>query len=55
MRRFRDLVEGIQADLGGRDLLSEGQLQLIRRAAGLSVMSESIEADFVDSDECTPL
>ena len=44
-RRFRDLVEVMTLDLGGADLLSEGQRQLIRRAASLSIMAESIEAD----------
>jgi hypothetical protein len=44
-RRFRDLIEEISNDLGGSDLLSEGQRQLIRRAASLSIMAESIEAD----------
>ena len=34
-------------DLGGSDHLSEGQRQLIRRAATLSIMSESVEADFI--------
>jgi hypothetical protein len=34
-------------DLGGSDRLSEGQRQLIRRAATLSIMSESVEADFI--------
>jgi hypothetical protein len=46
-RRFRDLVEGMGNDLGGSDRLSEGQRQLIRRAATLSIMSESVEADFI--------
>jgi hypothetical protein len=46
-RRFRDLVEQMTADLGGTDLLSEFQRQLIRRAATLSVMAEAIEADVV--------
>ncbi len=46
-RRFRDLVEGMGNDLGGSDRLSEGQKQLIRRAATLSIMSESVEADFI--------
>jgi hypothetical protein len=46
-RRFRDLVETITLDLGGTDMLSEGQRQLIRRAAMLSVMCESVEADMV--------
>jgi hypothetical protein len=32
-------------DLGGLDRLSEGQKQLVRRAAGLAIMSEGVEAD----------
>jgi hypothetical protein len=43
-RRFRDLYEDIAADLGGLDHLSEGQKQLIRRAAMLSAESERLEA-----------
>jgi hypothetical protein len=46
-RRFRDLVETIGNDLGGVDHLSEGQKQLIRRAATLSIMAEAMEADAV--------
>jgi hypothetical protein len=45
--RFRDLVKGMENDLGGSNRLSEGQRQLIRRAATLSIMSESVEADFI--------
>jgi hypothetical protein len=44
-RRFRDLVEFVTADLGGADLLSEGQRQLVRRASALAIMCEAIEAD----------
>jgi hypothetical protein len=43
-RRFKDLVEDIAADLGGQDHLSEGQRQLIRRAAMLSAECERMEA-----------
>jgi hypothetical protein len=43
-RRFRDLYEDISADLGGLDRLSEGQRQLIRRAAMLSAECERLEA-----------
>jgi hypothetical protein len=43
-RRFKDLVEDIAADLGGKEHLSEGQRQLIRRAAMLSAESERMEA-----------
>ena len=45
--RFRDLNDDIIADLGGRDRLSTGQLQLVRRAATLSVTAEGMEADAV--------
>ena len=45
--RFRDLVEQMTADLGGADLLSEAQRQLVRRAATLSLMAEAAEADVV--------
>jgi hypothetical protein len=43
--RFRDLVEFVTADLGGADLLSEGQRQLVRRASALAIRCESVEAD----------
>jgi hypothetical protein len=43
-RRFRDLIEGITADLGGTDHLSEGERQLIRRAALLSAEAERLGA-----------
>jgi hypothetical protein len=38
-RRFRDLYEDICSDLGGAAHLSEGQRQLVRRAAMLSAES----------------
>src|SRR5437660_3148817 len=43
-RRFKDLVGDISADLGGVAMLSEGQRQLIRRAAMLSAECERLEA-----------
>jgi hypothetical protein len=43
-RRFKDLVDDIAADLGGKAQLSEGQRQLIRRAAMLSAECERQEA-----------
>ena len=46
-RRFKDVLEQILADLGGADSLSEAQRQLCRRAAMLSVMAESMEADAI--------
>jgi hypothetical protein len=47
-RRFQDLYEDIAGDLGGLDLLSEGQKQLIRRAATLSAESERQEAEWAN-------
>jgi hypothetical protein len=47
-RRFKDIIGLVTADLGGPDLLSEGQRQLIRRIASLSVWCESQEAKMAD-------
>jgi hypothetical protein len=46
-RRFKDILQQILADLGGTDILSEGQRQLCRRAATLSIQAESMEADAI--------
>lgn len=46
-RRFRDVLAEIVSDLGGADVLSEGQRQLARRAAMLSVQCEALEAEAV--------
>ena len=43
-RRFRDVLESILSDLGGRDSISEGEYQLARRATAMSVQSEILEA-----------
>jgi len=50
-KRFRDVLGQIVADLGGADLLSEGQRQLSRRAAMLSVRGELMEAEAVSTGE----
>jgi hypothetical protein len=42
-RRYADLVRGHCSDLGGRDLLSEAQLSLIRRAAALECELEQMD------------
>ena len=47
--RFQDLVEDIVSDLGGRERISTGALQLVRRAATLSIMAEAMEADAVSN------
>jgi hypothetical protein len=42
-RRFRDLVLGHISDLGGRSVLSEAQIALIKRASTLEVELERME------------
>jgi hypothetical protein len=44
-RRFADVLTEIISDLGGPDRLSEGQRQLARRAATISIMCERMEGE----------
>jgi hypothetical protein len=44
-RRWRDVLAEITNDLGGADLLSEGQRQLIRRATTISIACERMEGE----------
>lgn len=50
-RRFKDVVSEICNDLGGPDLLSEAQRQLIRRAATISIECEKLEGLAVHGGE----
>jgi hypothetical protein len=50
-RRFRDVLAQIMDDLGGADRLSEGQKQLARRAALMSLECEKLEAKAVAGEE----
>jgi len=50
-RRFRDVLAEIIGDLGGRDVLSEGQRQLSRRAATISIMCEKLEGEAAAGNE----
>jgi hypothetical protein len=50
-RRFRDLLAEIISDIGGSDGLSEGQRQLARRAATISLECEKLEAKAVSGEE----
>lgn len=59
-RRFRDVLSEIISDLGGNQGLSEGQRQLARRCATLSIMCEKIEGEAaagadIDLDEFAKL
>ena len=42
-KRFEAILSEILSDLGGADRVSEGEFQLARRAAGLSVQCEVVE------------
>jgi hypothetical protein len=55
MRRFRDLVDDIVNDLGGRGGLSTGQMQLARRCAWISAQCEVMEQRHVPGDTATLL
>ena len=48
-RRYRDIIAEVTNDLGGPDLLSEIQRQLIRCCSAFAVISETIEGDLVQS------
>jgi hypothetical protein len=44
-KRLKDILDQIVADLGGADMISEGQRRLCRRAATLSIQAEAMECD----------
>ena len=50
-RRFRDIVLQVTNDLGGPDLLSEAQRQIVKRIASLSIWCESMECRMADGED----
>jgi hypothetical protein len=50
-RRYHDLVVHHIGDLGGREVLSEAQLSLVRRAAGLECELEQMEGRLSQGEE----
>ena len=44
-RRFKDVFAQILNDMGGNDLLSEGQRQLARRCATIAIACERMEGE----------
>jgi hypothetical protein len=42
-RRYRDLIAGHVSDMGGRDIISEAQLSLIRRSSAIECELELME------------
>ena len=49
-KRYRDILSEITSDLGGPDTLSEGQRQLARLAAAMSVEAEQMAARSISGD-----
>ncbi len=43
-RRYRDVMASLVSDLGGSEILSEAQVQLIRRATTISLQCEAWDA-----------
>ena len=52
MRRLRDLIGAHLADLGGRDLVSEAEFCLVRRAALLTLELELLEISLRSQRRC---
>jgi hypothetical protein len=50
-RRYRDIMAAHIADQGGRELLSEAQLSLIRRASAIQLECEQMEGRLSMGDE----
>jgi hypothetical protein len=50
-RRWRDVLGEITSDLGGADLLSEGQRQLARRCATIAIACEKMEGEAAAGNE----
>jgi len=51
MRRFRDILFTHEADLGGADILTEGQRALARRATLLQLQLEMMEQKFAQRED----
>jgi hypothetical protein len=49
-RRYRDVYQAVCVDLGGVDMLSEGEKQLARRVATLSAKAELLESQWVTDE-----
>jgi hypothetical protein len=50
-RRFRDLQASIASDLGGADNCTELQIQLIRSAAGLTILREVLDVRTLNGEQ----
>lgn len=52
-KRYRDILAEISSDVGGADIMSEGQRQLARLAAAMSVEAEQMAGRSISGE--TPL
>lgn len=52
-RLFRGTLAALLEDRGGADMMSNGELLVARRAAGVSVLCEAIEAKIVAGETLT--
>ena len=50
MRRYRDLLDAHESDLGGSAIITEAERRLVRRAAMLTVQLEMMDARFAQSE-----
>ena len=50
-RRYRDLIGGYAADLGGAEMLSEAQKSLIRRVSAIDLACEEMEGRMSQGDD----
>jgi hypothetical protein len=51
MRRVRELMAGLESDLGGADYLTVGRRQLVQRAAVLGAIIEDHEAQWAAGEK----
>ena len=49
-KRFRDILAEIASDLGGADIMSEGQRQLARLAAAMAVEAEQMTSQSISGE-----
>ena len=53
-KAYEATVAALVADLGGEDVISRAELEIVRRAAGLGVLAQQIEAAIVSGDKVEP-
>ena len=53
-KAFERIIVDLVSDLGGADIISRAELEIIRRAAGLGVLATLIEAKILNGDDVNP-